>query len=136
MKFRDCRLLTDENIHTQVVAHLRAVGFDVKDVREENWLGRSDFDLLAIAVAERRVVVTHDSDFGLLAVRTGCAMYGALYLRPGHLRAPQTIAMIESMLALDFQVVPPFIAVVQRSGEDVTVRVRGLPPQADDPSRA
>jgi predicted nuclease of predicted toxin-antitoxin system len=35
---------------------------------ENGWQGVPDVDLLRTAVAQRRLVVTHDSDFGTLAM--------------------------------------------------------------------
>jgi predicted nuclease of predicted toxin-antitoxin system len=35
---------------------------------ENGWQGVPDVDLLRTAVAQRRLVVTHDSDFGALAM--------------------------------------------------------------------
>ncbi|KAA1259097.1 hypothetical protein LF1_16250 [Rubripirellula obstinata] len=49
MKLSECRLLTDENIHRVVVAHLRSIGFDVLDVREQGLSGSSDTKLLKLA---------------------------------------------------------------------------------------
>lgn len=52
MKLRDFGLLTDENLDTEVVAFLRAEGFNVLDVRESSLYGAADVDLLRRAVAE------------------------------------------------------------------------------------
>ena len=52
MKLRDFGLLTDQNLHPQVVAFLCATGFDVLDVNTQGLQGTSDVDLLKRAVAE------------------------------------------------------------------------------------
>lgn len=49
MKFSDFGLLTDQNIHADIVAFLRLAGFDVRDVKEEGWFGRPDSELLESA---------------------------------------------------------------------------------------
>lgn len=68
MRLEDARWVTDETIHPDVVAHLRGRGLDVLDVRERGWHGRSDDELLEEAHREGRVVLTHDGDFGTLAL--------------------------------------------------------------------
>jgi len=45
MNILDFSILTDENIHPEVVAYLRTKGFDVLDVKEEGWQGKKDSDL-------------------------------------------------------------------------------------------
>jgi predicted nuclease of predicted toxin-antitoxin system len=124
VKFAECRLLADENLHSQVVVHLRASGMDVVSVREEGWIGKPDSELLQLAVADDRVIVTHDSDFGTLAIRRGQPLIGILYLRPGHLRPSYTISLIQTVLSQPIDLHPPFIIVAQRSGDDVNIRVR------------
>jgi predicted nuclease of predicted toxin-antitoxin system len=76
VKLREFGLLTDENIDPAVVSHLRTIGFDVLDVCESGLQGSSDVDLLRRAVGERRVVVTHDADFGTLAILQGEPIVG------------------------------------------------------------
>lgn len=61
-------LLTDENIDPDVVAGLRRLGFDVLDVVESGRAGVGDVELLRWAVSQGRVIVTHDADFGTLAI--------------------------------------------------------------------
>jgi predicted nuclease of predicted toxin-antitoxin system len=62
-------LLLDENIHPAVASGLVALGCDVVTVASRDAAGATDEEVLAIANAEGRVVVTHDSDFGTLTVR-------------------------------------------------------------------
>lgn len=126
MRLEDYRLLTDENIHSKLLAYLRYRGMEVWDVREAGWSGKSDSELLAFSVADRRVIVTPDSDFGLLAIRQGALVYGILYLRPGHIQADTTIGIVDSVFASEIEVEPPFVVVAQRKADDVTIRVRIL----------
>jgi predicted nuclease of predicted toxin-antitoxin system len=64
----DFALIADENIHPAVVAYLRSTGHDVVDVKEEGLNGADDLTLIRRSVAEKRVILTHDGDFGTLAV--------------------------------------------------------------------
>ena len=58
--------LADENFPFAAVCALQAAGHDVAWIRTEA-PGSSDEAVLARAEAERRVLVTFDKDFGLLA---------------------------------------------------------------------
>jgi len=75
------RVLTDETVAKSTVALLRDLGCDVKDVRESGMAGSTDEDVAAAAKSDRRLVVTHDKDFGdLLRFRPGLHC-GAVVLR-------------------------------------------------------
>ena len=52
-------------IYLKVVIHLRKIGVDILDVKEQEWFGKEDEILLNIAYQESRFVLTHD--FGTLA---------------------------------------------------------------------
>jgi predicted nuclease of predicted toxin-antitoxin system len=128
LKLRDFPLLTDENLDPDVVAHLRQLGFDVLDVVERGLQGTTDVDLLRQATSEGRVVVSHDADFGTLAILQGEPLVGIVYLRPGHIDPQFTVDTIRAVLSIDPDVTPPFIVVAKRSGNRVTARVRSLGP--------
>ena len=126
MKLNDFKLLTDENIHSNVSQFLRSQGLDVRDVSEENLFGTSDLELLRRAVLEGRVVVTHDSDFGTLAILAGEPIVGIIYLRPGHVDPQFTIETVKAILKSQRDLSPPFILVAHRKASHVTMRVRSL----------
>ena len=90
MRLADSRWLTDENIHPEVVANMRARDVDVLDVKEQGWVGRSDEELLEKAHREGRIVLTHDGDFGTLALLGRRPVVGIVRVRPGHMRAQET----------------------------------------------
>jgi predicted nuclease of predicted toxin-antitoxin system len=118
--------LTDENIHADVVAFLRSEGCDVLDVKESGLAGTDDLPLIRRAHVEQRIVLTHDSDFGKLAVAAGEPMVGIVYLRPGHIRPTFVIEMVKTVFSQALQLTPPFILVARRSGNTVRIRVRNL----------
>lgn len=113
MRLTDSRWLTDENIHPDVVAHLRGRRLDVLDVRERGWHGWSDDQLLEEARREGRIILTHDGDFGTLALLGGRPVVGIVRVRPGHIRAQVTIDALDQLLALNLDPSPPFLVVVQ-----------------------
>ena len=126
MKLRDFGLLTDQNLHPQVVAFLRATGFDILDVNAQGLQGTSDVDLLKRAVAENRLMVSHDADFGALAIMQGEPVVGLVYLRPGHIDPQFTIDSLQAILNADPDVTPPFSLVAKRTDGYVSIRIRQI----------
>ena len=75
------RILANENVSGTVVRTLRDRGHDVLSVKE-SLRGEKDDAILARAQAEKRLVLTHDKDFGELAFRCGLpAECGVILLR-------------------------------------------------------
>ena len=60
--------VADMNIAEPVVRFLRERGLDVVSAREQGWGNLADSEILFRAHAASRFVITHDSDFGTLAV--------------------------------------------------------------------
>ncbi len=128
MKLRQFSLLTDENIDTEVTQWLTAEGFDVLTIKAAGLEGTTDLALVRYATAERRLIVTHDADFGRLAILQREPLLGIVDLRPGHIDARFTIETLSTLLSTDPEVTPPFVIVARRSGIDVSIRVRLILP--------
>lgn len=75
------KFLLDANVAKSVTHQLRALGFDVEHVVE---LGRGtahDEEVLALAMKDGRVIITHDRDFGNL-IRFPLSQHcGVIFLR-------------------------------------------------------
>ena len=97
MKPLEFPLLADENIHPDVVSALRERRCDVTTVAEAGLGGAADDAVLRHAVAEGRVVCTHDSDFGSLAFQGDEPFVGIIYLRPGHIDPRFVLEMIDAV---------------------------------------
>ncbi|HMB89959.1 MAG TPA: DUF5615 family PIN-like protein [Rhodothermales bacterium] len=126
MRLRDAHLLTDENIHPDVVRFLMDAGFDVLDVKSTALVGSTDLHLVQRARIEERVIVTHDRDFGRLVFAAQEAYWGIWYLRPGHLEPAFTITTIRAVLAQDLTLEPPFTLVAEQRQGQVKIRLRHL----------
>lgn len=126
MRLQDFGLLADENINLRVVKHLRECGFDVLEIKETPHVAQPDVGLLRIALAQNRVIITHDRDFGRLAVAAMEPMVGILYLRPGHKDASFTIETLNAVLGSELDVTPPFILVAVRTQSGVSIRLRSF----------
>jgi predicted nuclease of predicted toxin-antitoxin system len=122
----DFPLLTDENIHPDVVAALVAAGKDVRTVHEERLAGSSDADILRRAFETGRVIITHDSDFGMLALYAGQACIGIIYLRPGHIQPEYVLKSIEAIENGSVNVESGFVVVAERRGDSVRIRLRTI----------
>jgi predicted nuclease of predicted toxin-antitoxin system len=74
------KFLADECCDAGIVASLRATGHDVVYV-PERYAGISDDEVLQIAFAEGRILLTEDKDFGELAYRLKKPAYGMILIR-------------------------------------------------------
>ena len=137
MTLRDFPLLADQNIHPAVVGWLRGEGFDVLTAADAGLAGAADTAVLARAVADGRVVLTHDADFGTLAVAGGSPLVGIVYLRPGHVGPEPTADTLRHLLAAGVELTPPVVVVARRVGDRVTIRVRPITaaPPGGEPDR-
>jgi predicted nuclease of predicted toxin-antitoxin system len=125
VKVFDFPLLADENVHPDVIVFLREGGSDVQSIFEQGKFGLPDTKVLQQATETGRVVLTHDSDFGGLALM-GTQFIGIIYVRPGHIRANFTIKTLEAIRENAPDVQPPFILVAERTGDTVKIRVRQM----------
>jgi predicted nuclease of predicted toxin-antitoxin system len=119
-----CKLLTDENIHPEVVQFLRLEDCDVEDVSSLGLTGRSDESILAEAYSSQRIVLTHDRDFGRLAVMQRKPIQGIVLLRPGHIDPQFTIRTLQAVQAQDFNLSPRFVLVARQQRSQVHCRIR------------
>ena len=120
MKFQQVRILADENISPQVVAFLRSQGIDVVDTKERGWQGKSDDELLETAYRENRWVLTHDSDFGSLAIHEDKPYWGIVFLRPRDLKPHNVVRVCNRLLQHDVDVSQRTLVVV----EEARIRIR------------
>ena len=125
MKALDFPLLADENIHTIVIAFLREMELDIESISEQRQFGLSDTEVLSQATESGRVVLTHDSDFGGLAL-LGEKFIGIIYLRPGHILPDFTVKTLKAIQDHAPEVNPPFILVAERTGDTVKIRIRQI----------
>ena len=120
MNLRDVKILTDENISPKVVGFLRDIGLDVLDVKEQHLYGYEDDAILDIAYQEQRFILTHDSDFGTLAVNMGKPYYGIVYLRLRNLKPANVVRICDQVFHKDLDVSPGTILVI----EETRIRIR------------
>ena len=89
------RFLANENVSRMAIKAARSAGLDVAWVCELS-PGATDNQVLAMALAEDRVLVAFDKDFGEMAFRQGLkATCGVVLLRP-RLHSPKFVLTVLS----------------------------------------
>ena len=91
-------LVADMDIAVSVIRFLRDEGVDVVSAREENWYNYEGRDILREAHDMGRFVLTHDSDYGELAIHQGQTTPGIIYLRSGSCVPGEVIADLQDLL--------------------------------------
>jgi predicted nuclease of predicted toxin-antitoxin system len=76
------RWLADECVAAPLVAFLRALGHDVLYIAETA-VGLGDVDVIALALREKRLLLTEDKDFGDLVFRRERLVPGVVLMRIG-----------------------------------------------------
>ena len=92
------KFIVDECTGMAVVYFLRQQGYDTIAV-SEIMPQAIDVDILRRAVAEERIVVTNDKDFGDMVYRDKRVHAGVLLLRLGDDRAEVKVRMVAAVLA-------------------------------------
>jgi predicted nuclease of predicted toxin-antitoxin system len=77
---------------------------------------------LALAHEEQRLVITHDSDFGMLAINQGVPFSTIIYIRLRKIAPDAVIEVFDRFLQTGFEVTNGMLIVV----EEDRVRVRTL----------
>ena len=118
------KLLIDECLAREVAEHLAAVGHDAIHVSDRSLLGSPDEGVLAIALAEGRVLVSADTDFGELLARSGAALPSFVLLRrAGHRPSEQAAVLAANLPAIAADLDNGAVAVITND----RVRIRPLP---------
>ena len=75
------RLLVDEALQDAVAQRLATAGHDTTHVRILGLAGHTDDEVMALAIADERILVTTDTDFGTILALTGADGPSVLLLR-------------------------------------------------------
>ena len=126
MKLTEFPLLADENIDPSVVVTLRDRGMNVLTVHDLDLQGGPDREILNTASRLGRAILTHDADFGRLALRAGYTAPAIVFLRPGHVSAARVIEMIDAAGAVALPSTGSCVVVIERREAEVRIRVREL----------
>lgn len=113
-------ILADENIIRAIVDRLRADGMDVVWIAEVD-PSVDDPGVLARAVAEHRVLLTDDKDFGELVVREGRPHCGVVLLRLAGMTPAERAELVSRLFTSAGSDLSDAFTVLERDGR---IRVR------------
>lgn len=117
------RWLADENIPRSAIAMLREHGEDVIAVAEAR-AGMTDHEVLAMAVADQRILLTFDRDHGDLIFNGHIEPPpGVVYVRIVPVAAEQLGQLLLQLIKEAGDTLVGFLTVVSKSG----MRQRGFP---------
>ena len=110
------RFLLDENVDLPLADYLREVGHDVTAVALNYTRSIADRQVLEIARAEGRILITNDSDFGALIYQRQLPHTGVIFFRLRDESIPFKIARLEAVLTLHVEAlaVGAYIVVTDR----------------------
>jgi predicted nuclease of predicted toxin-antitoxin system len=77
------KFLLDESADARLQPYLRSQGYDASRVAREHPAGLPDREVLGLAKAEQRILLTADHDFGDLVFRQGEPHQGVILFRLG-----------------------------------------------------
>lgn len=111
-------------VSVRVVRWLRDQGHDATHLREEGLQRMPNGEIFAKAIAERRVILTFDLDFGEIAALSGGQKVSVILFRLHNPRTPHLIGRLRTVLAESSDALERGAVVTV---EDARHRVRYLP---------
>lgn len=119
------KLLVDQNLARRVATLLRDAGHDAVHVSERGMASADDEEILALAAAEGRVVLSEDTDFGALLASAGASAPSFILLRSAEPLTPdqQGSLLIANLGAVEDDLAAGAVVAFSRG----RIRVRRLP---------
>jgi predicted nuclease of predicted toxin-antitoxin system len=116
--------LFDQSADFRLIPHLRELGHDVEAISRNYPPGLADEDVLAIARAERRVLVVADRDFGELIFHRQLTHAGVIFFRLPGVTLQAKIEHLNTVLQEHAEVLERGAFLVVTPGQ---IRVAGRP---------
>lgn len=105
------RFLLDEGLPFRIAAYLKGEGHDLANCGRDHPQSLDDRDILTIAVAEQRIVLTNDKDFGDLVFRDGLPHAGVILFRLGYVPIEVRIGLMQQVLTEHAEALDRFFVV-------------------------
>lgn len=118
------RFLADMGVDVRVVQWLRQRGHDAKHLRDEGLHRLPNGEIFEKAIAENRVILTFDLDFGEIAAFAKGRKAGVVLFRLHNTRTPHLIDRLATVLAVSEDALKNGAVIVV---EESRHRVRYLP---------
>jgi predicted nuclease of predicted toxin-antitoxin system len=93
------RFLLDEGLPFRLAVHLSALGHDITAVGHSYPHALTDRDILEIATAEQRIILTNDKDFGDLIFRDRLPHAGVILFRLGYVTLDVRVEHLKRVLS-------------------------------------
>ena len=93
MKFK-----IDENLPAEVAAQLRGFGHEASTVSDKDLAGAPDTEIVAVAAAEARILITLDKGIANLVRHPPSTHHGVVLFRPGSLGRRSVLEFISDRL--------------------------------------
>jgi predicted nuclease of predicted toxin-antitoxin system len=122
------RFLADMGLSLKVCHWLRTNGHDVVHLCEQGLQRLSNGDIFQKALAEQRVVLTFDLDFGEILASAGSHIVSVIVFRLHNTRASHVIERLQAVIESSTEVLGKGAIVMVEEGRH---RVRQLPFKSD-----
>ena len=119
------RFVLDNSVSPRISDALRTAGFDSVHVRDYGMSAAADETILARALAEGRIVVAADTDFGTLLALSGAFGPSVILFRGPGIRRPERQAAVLVANLANLEAALTHGAVIVLEGE--RARIRTLP---------
>jgi predicted nuclease of predicted toxin-antitoxin system len=116
----------DENIQNALIEWIKSKGFDISGIRTENLYGLDDEKIIQKAFAEKKVIITQDSDFGTIIFTKKIKFYAIIYLKPGHHNSEYHIPTLEIILNNIDKIKEGSIIIGVRKNDEIKIRFRSI----------
>lgn len=118
------RFLVDECLSARIIGLLSVAGHDVVHVQDRDLQGHVDDEVLELARAEDRVLISADTDFGEILVRSGVTLPSFVLFRQGNRGVEHRAAtLLANLEEIEEDLVTGAVVVFT----DDRVRIRRLP---------
>ena len=118
------QFLADMGVDLRIVDWLRTQGHDAVHLSEQGLHRLSDADIFAKAIAEKRIILTFDLDFGEILALAGSAVVSVILFRLNNTRTPFVQQRLATVLTSDEVALMQGAIVVVEDGRH---RIRDLP---------
>ena len=122
------KFLVDMGISPKTMDFLTRLGYDAIHLHQEGLEKLADADILAKALREERIVLTHDLDFGELVAASGAKLPSIITFRLRNMRPDQVNTYMKEIIEKHPDVLEQGAAISITEGK---LRVRLLPIKED-----
>lgn len=116
--------LADMGISRKTVSFLKAHGYDAVHLHEQGHDRMPDSDILAKALGEKRIVLTHDLDFGDLMAASGGHLPSVIIFRLRNMKSEQVNRYLSQVISSHGNMLEKGALITVTEGK---IRVRHLP---------